>query len=350
MTVVPARAEAPDTTAALLPLVRRFPALGAVPRVSLGGGRAGVRVSTPVESADALAPGLWIKRDDLAGESFGGNKVRALEFLLGGVRAGDRVITVGARGSTHVLATVICARELGAHVSVFRWPQEMNAAAEQVARRIEVLADRAPVSWSTASAFVRAAVARLRGGRWIPAGGSTPLGILGAVNAGLELGEQVAAGVLPAPRRIVVPLGSGGTAAGLLLGTYAAGLTSEIVAVRVVPRIVANRRRVLRLTHATARLIAEYTREWIAPPGTMLRVVHGYYGGAYGRVSSSGTAAAERCARHSGAVVDPTYTAKALAAAIEEAGTDRGPTLFWLTFDARMTRDASVVEPLPARA
>src|SRR5256885_1804915 len=53
---------------------------------------------------------------------------------------------------------------------------------------------------------------------FVPLGGSTPLGTLGHVNAALELAEQVAAGALPEPAAVVVPLGSGGTAAGLLLG------------------------------------------------------------------------------------------------------------------------------------
>jgi len=320
-----------------LPLVDRFPALAAVPRVPLGDALRDIRRPTPVERADALVEGLWIKRDDRAGELVGGNKVRALEFLLGEVSAGEHVITVGALGSTHALATVICARALGARVSVYRWPQEMNDAAQRVARRIEMLADHAPRCWSVVSAYVRAAGARLRGARWIPAGGSTPLGVLGAVNAGLELAGQVRGGVVPAPRRIVVPLGSGGTAAGLLLGTYAAGLPTEVVGVRVVPRVVANRVRVLGFARATARFIERYTGESLAPPARLLRVVHGYYGGGYGRVSDAGARAAERCADCGTAPVDQTYSAKALAAAIDITEAEGGPTLFWLTFDARMT-------------
>ena len=320
-----------------LPLLDRFPALAAVPRVPLGDALQGLRRPTPVERADALAEGLWIKRDDHAGELIGGNKVRALEFLLGDVSAGEHVLTVGARGSTHALATVICARALGARVSVYRWPQEMNAAAQRVAERIEMLADHAPRCWNLVSAYARAAGARLRGARWIPAGGSTPLGVLGAVNGGLELASQVRAGVLPAPRRIVVPLGSGGTAAGLLLGTYAGGLQTEIVAVRVAPRVVANRVRVLALTRATARFIERHTQEPLVPPARRLRVVHDYYGGGYGRVSDAGTRAAERCASCGAAPVDQTYSAKALAAAIDLTDAEGGPTLFWLTFDARMT-------------
>src|SRR5205823_3868805 len=224
-----------------LPLLARFPLLGAVPRVPLG------RFPTPVVRVEAVAPGLWVKREDLAGEPLGGNKLRALEFLLGGLRPGDRVTTVGAAGSTHVLATALYARRLGARSIVYRWPQEMNDAAHRVAARIATTADRAPLVSGIPIAYARAFAARLSGARWIAAGGSAPVGVLGQVNAGLELASQVIAGVLPPPDRIVVPLGTGGTVAGLALGLAIAGLEREIIGVRVVPRVVANRFRVRRL-------------------------------------------------------------------------------------------------------
>ena len=318
------------TAVATIPLVRRFPRLAAVPRALLA-----TRLPTPVEHAPELAPGLWIKRDDLVADPYGGNKIRALEFLLGGIEPGERVITLGSCGSTHVLATAASARRLGATVSVFRWRQEMNEAAGHVARRIESLAGAAPCSHNPVFAYARAGAARLRGGRWIPAGGGSPLGVLGAVNGALELAEQIAAGALPAPRRIVVPLGSGGTAAGLALGARIAGLSAEIVAVRVVPRIVANRRRVIRLARATAQLIARAAGTPVPAAGALsVRVLHDYFGGAYGRPTPGGAEAAARCARCTAVVVDPTYSAKALAAAM--ALEEDGPTLFWLTFDARM--------------
>ena len=311
-----------------LPLLRRFPGLAALPRVRLA------NLPTPVYAADSLATGLWIKRDDLAGEPFGGNKLRALEFLLGAVREGDRIVTVGSMGSTHALATAIYARGLGARVSVFRWPQEMNADADRVAKRIATAADRSPRSRSLPGAYLRAIVERLRGARWIPAGGSTPVGVLGHVNAALELAEQIAHRELPAPRRIIVPLGSGGTAAGLALGSSIAGLDTEIIAVRVAPRVIANRQRVMRLTRKTAKLIQQHAGVPVAePPGGMLRVIHDFYGGAYGRPSAAGTSAAQR-ARAASIIVDATYTAKSLAAAFRVVAAE-GPTLFWLSFDGR---------------
>ena len=323
-----------DATAATgeqspLPLFRRFPALARLPRAPLG------HFPTPVVRADALALNLWIKREDLAGDPLGGNKVRSLEFLLGGVRAGDSVVTVGALGSTHVLATATYARKLGARPILYRWPQEMNDAAARATHRIEA-GGPAPRSRSIVGAYVRAVLARLRGARWIAAGGSSPLGVLGQVNAALELAQQVEAGLVPPPRRIVVPLGSGGTAAGLALGAHIAGLDTEIVGVRVVPRVVANVRRVRRLASRTARLISRVAGEKVTPPDAgRIRVVHDFYGGAYGRESAVAAAAQDRCARTVGLVVDATYSAKALAAALAVAGPGHGATLFWLTFDGR---------------
>ncbi|HEY9225683.1 MAG TPA: pyridoxal-phosphate dependent enzyme, partial [Gemmatimonadaceae bacterium] len=169
---------------------------------------------TPVVQLAALSPTLWIKRDDLFGNPIGGNKVRALEFLLGDVKKGDDVVTVGSEGSTHALAVAVYGKRLGARVSVGRWRQEMNPVATQVAARLASAARRAPVFRNPIGAFIWGWTQHARGAKWIAAGGSTPLGILGHVNAGLELVDQIDAGVLPEPRNVVVPLGTGGTAAG----------------------------------------------------------------------------------------------------------------------------------------
>jgi D-cysteine desulfhydrase len=313
------------------PLVELFPALASLPRAGLLG-----RLPTPVVPS-ALAPALWIKRDDLTAATIGGNKVRALDFLLGGLGADAEVLTAGATGSTHTLTTIVHAKRLGARSSVVRWPQEMNDVARVVARRIEAEADAVWTARSVPAAYWRALRVRLsRDVRWVPAGGTSALGILGHVDAALELASQIAAGECPAPVRIVVPLGSGGTAAGLALGLEIAGLPSRVVGVRVVSRIVANRRRALRFAARAARLI-----ERLAPGAPVPRVapdrvevVDGYFGGAYARETIEGRAATQRFrGGHAPATLEPTYTAKAFAATL--ARCDGEPTLFWLTFDAR---------------
>jgi D-cysteine desulfhydrase len=213
----------------------------------------------------------------------------------------------------------------------------MHDVARIVARRIGKEADEVRAARSVAGAYWR--VLRMRIARdvcWVPAGGTSALGILGHVDAALELARQIDAGECPVPTRIVVPLGSGGTAAGLALGLELAGLPTRVVAVRVVSRLVANRGRVLRLAGRAARLI-----ERLAPAARVPRlsrervqVAEGYFGGAYGRETNEGRSAAERfLSEYRPASLEPSYTAKAFAAAL--AACDGQTTLFWLTFDSR---------------
>jgi D-cysteine desulfhydrase len=312
----------------VIPLIERFPGLERVPRVRLVAG------PTPVVHLDAIAGHLWIKRDDLCAAPIGGNKARALEFLLGGLRAGERVVTVGSAGSTHALSVATFGRQLGLDVHVARWTQEMNEAATSVSAQTRVLTASAPIFPFVAGAFAWAWVQRLRGARWIPAGGSSPVGVLGHLNAGLELVAQIDAGLLPRPKRVIVPLGTGGTAAGLALAFAIARCDVEVVGVRVVPRLVANEAHVRRLASRTARLIEHITNSTVARPGvSSISVVHDQYGGAYGRETESGRTAAARLLAAYGIALDATYSAKAFARALASA--DDGPSLFWLTFDPR---------------
>jgi D-cysteine desulfhydrase len=309
-------------------LIRRFPALAAIPRVSL------TSAPTPVAPLSAIGDSLWIKRDDLSAEPLGGNKVRSLEFLLATVRPGDRVVTVGSAGSTHALAVATYGRTLGARVLVGRWRQTMNSSAALVASRVSEAAERAPVFRSTVAAYAWAALQRARGAQWIAAGGSTPVGVLGHVNAGLELVEQIDAGMLPAPREVVVPLGTGGTAAGLALAFAIAGRDIVVVGARVVPRIVGRRGRVLRLARATARLIERRAGERLpAVRADAVRVVHDAYGGGYGAETREAIDAARRLEDAAGVQADASYSAKGFQVALGVA--THAPTLFWLTFDPR---------------
>lgn len=316
-----------------LPLLLRYPSLAWVPRARLGA------FPTPVERVPGAPGPLWIKRDDLSGRPLGGNKVRSLDFLLAGLGPGSEVVTTGARGSTHALATAVYGRELGARVTVVRWPQEMNAEAYQVAAAIRGAASEVRDAGSTLGALALAWWLRVRRhARWVPPGGTSALGALGHVNAALELAEQVATGRLPRPARIVVPLGSGGTAAGLALGLAIAGVETTVRAVAVAPRIVANRRRVLSVAARCARLIERGTGTKVPRPDPARIVVdRTQYGGAYGRATSAGKDAARWLLDATGIAIDGTYSAKAFAAAMATAASERGsgPTLFWLTYDAR---------------
>jgi D-cysteine desulfhydrase len=235
-----------------------------------------------------------------------------------------------------VLATATHARRLGAQTIAVRWPHDMHPASERVARRAAELATihRAP---NAAIGLAWVALLRLTSGaRWIPIGGSSPLGALGHVNAALELSEQIARGELPMPARVVVPLGSAGTAAGLALGFAIAGLETTVLGARVGPRLAATRGRVLRLARGARSLIRRLSgADCPAVDPRRVAVVHDVYGGAYGRPLAAGERAAAELRTIGGPLLDATYSAKAFAAALGVARRQADPTLFWLTFDSR---------------
>ena len=316
-----------------IPLVRRFPSLAAIPRARLG------RFPTPVVHLTGFrdVDQLYVKREDLSSDVLGGNKVRSLEFLLGHVTEGDTVLTIGGEGSTHVLATAVHAARMGAKTMAVRWRHDMHPAAQEVGAR--AAAECAEVV--TAPNFVRAMFPLLlmrltRVVHYIPLGGSTPLGTLGHVNAALELAEQIERGELPLPGRVVVPLGSGGTAAGLAVGFAIAGLDTVVIGARVGPRIGANAWKVRRLAERTRQLITRYTGR--APPPVrrkQVMVSHDLYGGAYARPHPTAEHAAVLVDALRGWRLDATYSAKAFATALDIAASASTPTLFWMTFDAR---------------
>lgn len=313
-------------------LLARFPRLAtALPRADLH------LQETPVESWRVGGATLLIKRDDLDAPLLGGNKVRALELLLAGADPGRPLLTVGATGSTHALSVARHGAALGVRTQVITWPQETHAVADATAARMRELADVTSTR-SVIHAFARAtwrrAVHRVR---WVPAGGSTPLGALGHVNAALELADQLVRDGAAMPDSIVLPLGSGGTTAGLLVGLSLVGARARLVGVRVVPRLVANRQHVLRLARRTRALLASLAGERVPPlDGSLLEIEHRAFGGAYGRVTPDATRASALLREAGGPVLEGTYSAKAFAVALARA--QRSPderVLFWLTFDGR---------------
>jgi D-cysteine desulfhydrase len=314
-----------------IPLYRHFPALRALPRVSL------CTPPSPVHEIEGIpdATQLWVKRDDYNAPVLGGNKVRGLEFLLGEVRPGDTVLTLGGAGSTHVLATAIHARRIGAETMAMRWRHDMNTVADSISDKLARELKETRVGATPIGAIVRCGYVRLtRNVHFIPVGGTSALGALGHVNAGLELAEQLKRGDLPTPTNIVLPVGTGGTMAGIALGLTIAGFDIPVIGARVGPRMLVNLPKVRRTARDVARLISGITGLTVPIP-TNMQITHKVYGGAYGRPLAAGSAASDMLERVSGIRLDATYSAKAFVAALDLARMKKGPTLFWLTFDAR---------------
>src|SRR5262245_49045870 len=224
---------------------------------------------TPLETHPALASALglhalWLKREDRAG----GNKVRGLEFLLSGAAPRSVFVTVGGDGSSHALATARAARTQGYRTVLALFAQPETEASRSVAAATASTANlvvRASSLLTLPWAVLRAwrAAQHLGGAppRWIPGGGADPRAVVGHFLAVLELTRQLDA----PPDTIVVPLGTGGTAAGIALGVAWLGWTTRVIGVRVAPRVVANRWRTLRLARNAASLIRQAGIEFAVP-------------------------------------------------------------------------------------
>jgi 1-aminocyclopropane-1-carboxylate deaminase/D-cysteine desulfhydrase-like pyridoxal-dependent ACC family enzyme len=289
---------------------------------------------TPLEPAPALAGALGVaalslKREDRAATSGGGNKVRGLEFLLAGVPSGIVFVTAGGTGSSHCLCTAVHAAALG-HRTVlaqFRQPDtvESRAVAAACERRAALIV-RAPgpatLPLAVLAAWRRAGALGER--CWIPGGGAHPRAVAGHVLAGLELATQVA----DPPDTIILPLGTGGTAAGVALAVAALGWPTRIVAVRVAPRLVANGWRTMRLARAARRLLANQGVPLPAPRSP--EIVNGL-GRGYGWPTAAGERARRLASEH-GLTLDSTYGAKAFAVLLQRARYGVQRVVFWHTF------------------
>jgi D-cysteine desulfhydrase len=306
---------------------------------------------TPVQRLAALsAPGseLWVKRDDLTHDVYGGNKVRKLEHLLAAARArrAARIVTVGAAGSHHVLATTYFGTREGFEVEAVLVPQPRTPHVAEVLRAGIGLGLRAfPVACWAAAPFALAG--RLaRGARLITVGGSSTVGSMGYVSAARELAAQVRAGQMPEPDVCVVALGSGGTAGGLAAGLEAEGLKTRVVGVCVSQPPWALRLASLHLARACARRAGVRAR--FGALRSRLAIDSRFLGAGYGHPTPEGEAAS-RAAREVGLTLDPTYTAKTFASALWHVRARRaGVVLYWHTLSSAPM--ARLLESAPAES
>jgi len=330
-------------SAAELPLHRAFPRL----RETLPWRRFTVGPTPVAPLALAGLPGdrVWIKLDDHSCPLYGGNKPRKLEFVLGHAASlGARtLVTTGGLGTNHGLATTILGRSLGmASVLVLVdqpvTPEVRETLRLQWAWGARQVAVGGPVR-AALGVLGALAGAAVRGGRpyLVATGGSSARGNLGFVSAGLELAEQVRAGELPEPAEIYLPVGSGGSAAGLLLGLRLGGLASRIHAVLVTDILPPSPARLRRAARASLALLrrADPSVPALEIPDDRLALDRGQLGPGYGAATPAARAAKAR-AREAGLRIETTYGAKALAAlqAREEARAGAGaPVLFWHTYN-----------------
>lgn len=321
-------------------LHERFPELRErLPFVRLG------EAPSPVRRVEVGDAELWVKDEGSYGGPWGGNKVRKLEWVLPDVRRRRRqtVLTFGALGTNHGLATALYAREVGLRATLALVDQPVD---DHVRAQLERLhASGAALHFTHTRARTIAALPWLLARHAsplppyvLPAGGSSPVGALGYVEVALELAAQVEAGELPEPAWAVVAVGTGGTAAGLALGLELAGLRTRVLGVVVNDLLRLDERALARLAGQTARLLRR--RGAALPVGAnaagRLTVTRLWLGPGYGNATPEAARAQEEAAG-AGLTLEPVYTAKAFAGLLSDAAVSRsdGPLLFLQTYGPR---------------
>ncbi|MFQ6006139.1 MAG: 1-aminocyclopropane-1-carboxylate deaminase/D-cysteine desulfhydrase [Woeseia sp.] len=319
-----------------------FPRLGkSLERESLG------NLPTPagdlaVDHPSGRRP-VSVKYDNLTGELYGGNKVRKLEYLLHRAREKhrERIATFGTAGSNHALATALYCRQLGLDCTCFLSHQSKTPMAPATLNmHIRNGTELVKFGGSYANR-----VATLRQGLWgrnawvIAGGGSSWLGAVGFVNAGLEFAEQVSTGVVSLPDRVYVATGTMGTAAGLAIGLALAGLETEVQAVRVSEPNIMNERALHRLIGKTALMLRRIddTVPEDLENRTNIVVRHDFFAGGYTKTDAVTDAAVEFAQDQLDIRLETTYTGKAMAALLRDLDDPEladKKFLFWNTYSS----------------
>ena len=281
---------------------------------------------------------LWIKRDDQTGLSFGGNKTRKLEFVVGDAKANkcDTLVTVGGIQSNHCRQTAAVAavsgmrcilllggaepeeytgnllldRMLGAEMKFF--PDE---SAFTLNKRLDAIMDTLVDFGLTPYA--------------IPAGAAMPVGIVPYAVAMDELNKQFKENSF-FPDRIIVAVGTGGTLAGLILGKHLLDLDINIVGITVSKSKEEVKEEVNDLIERTIKTYPEI--ESFMPK---INVDDSFIGKGYALLEDGVVSAIEMFAKMEGIFIDPVYTGKAGLALIRMALAgdipSDSPTLFYHT-------------------
>jgi 1-aminocyclopropane-1-carboxylate deaminase/D-cysteine desulfhydrase-like pyridoxal-dependent ACC family enzyme len=335
-------------------LFRWLPQLAArVPWVRLGDW------PTPLDQLVVDDRPIWVKREGDSSALYGGNKIRTLEAWLGHAQAEgrERIWAMGAYGSNHAIATVLHARKVGLEAAAILFPQPRSEWAYEnasaiVATGCELVRLRSVIEVP----FVGLRIARKdKRSIVMPPGGATPIGTLGALSAAFEIAEQVAARLAPAPARIVLPIGSCCTSAGLLAGFALAKQVGAwtapvpiIHAVRVTPWPVTSR---VRTAHLAGRTLDRI--EKLGGPnratglGTLVKhlVVDGKeLGKGYGRSTERGKAAIREITSPR---LDGVYSAKATAALLRLHRANVGPLMLWATKSSTILAPATDLSSAP---
>ncbi len=274
---------------------------------------------TPVEalprlSATLQGPRILVKRDDQTGLAFGGNKTRKLEYLLAEAReqGAETLITAGAVQSNHCRQTVAAASRFGMDCILILFgdppdPPDGNFFLHFLLGAEIVFTTRDQVEAKLEEVFQKAK-SEGRKPYLIPYGGSNPVGAMGYVHAMLELSHQDVF-----PDWIVFPSSSGGTQAGMMVGSRLSGYTGKVLGISVDEPAEVLCSRVAELATKTAAFMGES----LTFTASDILVNDHYTGGGYAVMDEPEIEAIRLFAKREALLLDPVYTGRAAAGLID---------------------------------
>jgi L-cysteate sulfo-lyase len=267
---------------------------------------------------------LWAKRDDLTGLGMGGNKARALEFIIADALAqqAEVLVTAGVTQSNSVRQVAAAAAKYGlaCHFGMIvdrvahqdrDYRQSGNLLLDYLyGATHEVMSIRDDRAQKLAEAAARI-TSTGRKPYVVPYGCANRLGAVGYLNAALEIALQAAASNVHLTH-VVHASGTGGTQAGLIAGFAALGLDIEVIGIDVDADPLGVQRRVAAILHD---LTVELGLDFDALERRIV-IESGFSAGAYGVADARTVEAMQIAARTEAIIVDPVYSGKCLAGLI----------------------------------
>ena len=323
-------------------LFSRYPALKSrIPFTPFG------NYPSAVEHLDNLSrhtgSDIWIKRDDCASSILGGNKCRMMEWVIPDAvnRGRKSLVSWGALGSNQVLASSIFGKRAGFDdITAIYSRQPCHDYVREnflISTTLGVVQKLGQNSVSFALRLAGSYIWKLiTGGKpyLIPLVGSSPVSVLSHFDAALELEQQIRSGECPRPDRIFVTVGTGGTAAGLILGSMVLGNIGEVVGVSVIEKTYVNKRMIAwEINRAVRYLKRRGVNLGVGRvKASDINLVQGYMGSAYAEPTSRGLKAIDLLKDLEDITLDVTYTSKTMAAMLDCIREhENGRFLFWHT-------------------
>jgi D-cysteine desulfhydrase family pyridoxal phosphate-dependent enzyme len=291
----------------------------------------------PLESLSAKlgGPSLVMKREDLTGLAFGGNKSRKLEYIIADVlrQEADVLITWASLQSNWCLQSAAAARKFGIKPMLLLFKTSDMPAEYDGNLLLDFLLDseihihEAEQGKVVKLEYAEELLEELRrqevgkghkpyvaplGGSLIGGSMQTPLGAIGYVDAFLEMVEQADALSLSFDA-ILLASGSGSTQAGLLVGAKALAPRVRIIGVSVSEKSDSYTDLVLRIardTRQALKLDVSISREDVI-------VLDDYIQDGYGIVNADVSRALRLVGETEGIFLDPVYTGKAMVGLID---------------------------------